>query len=166
MKQDKKKNTNLLENKEKSITYSIRSITINRFNLIEPGLDIIDKFDILNLKVGFNLDFNYNIENNGFLVTIRIIYHYKFKEKDIPLAELIMTTDFQISDITIVLEVDGEHFRLLDDLLINFVSIAYSSARGLFYAKTQGSFLNRFILPLIDPKEFIAQNLKNIGQSN
>jgi len=153
------------EKQEKSITYHLKGFNIRSFYLFEPGLDITKNIDLLNLKVGFNLDFSHNIELNDFHVTMRILYHYLLNEKDINLLELVLTTEYHISDINIVLEIDGDKFRLPDDLLVNFVSIAYSTARGILFSKTQGSYLNQFILPLIDPKEFIAQNLKIIEQT-
>jgi|GEM_PF-1226142 len=160
-----KKKTITPEKQEKSITYHLKGFNVRNFYLIEPGFDITSNFNILNLKVGFNLDFSHNIDLNDFQVTIRILYHYFLNEKDINLLELVLTTEYHISNIKIVLEIDGDKFRLPDDLLVNFVSIAYSTARGILFSKTQGSYLNQFILPLIDPKEFIAQNLKFIEES-
>jgi hypothetical protein len=157
MKQQKKKNANLPEGKEKSITFGINNIRINRFILVEPGIDITLGFDVTKLKVGFNLDFAYILEQNIFHIIFGITYHYDLNGKDIQLLDLSLITEFLISDIKAVLKVDGDKFIMPDDLLINFTSLAYSTARGILFANTQGSYLNHFILPLIDPK-IIVQN--------
>jgi len=44
---------------------------------------------------------------------------------------------------------------LPDDLLTELVGMTYSTARGIIFAKTQGSFLNKFILPVIDTKVLV-----------
>ena len=160
--QAKKKNTNLSENKDKPVIFTLKGFKIVRFNMVEPGLDIVNGFEIQKLKVGYNLDFSYSMEQNGFQVIAAVIYQYNLNGSDIQLLELALMADYHISEIKNIIEISGDNFRIPDDLLVNFVSIAFSTARGILFAKTQGSFLNQFILPLIDPKSIVQQKLKSL----
>jgi hypothetical protein len=159
-----KKKEPLLKLSEKSITFTLQGIGIVRFSIVEPGLDIISGFDVLKLKHGIKVDFAYNLKENSFQVIMTIVYHYELKENIIQLLELVFMTNFQILELSKHIEIDGNNFKIPNDLLVNFVSIVYSTARGILYAKTQGSFLNQFILPLIDPKVIIEQRLKQMAE--
>jgi hypothetical protein len=160
-----KKKKSLPEAKEMSISFSLRGFNIPRFELVEPGLDITKDFDIFKLKLGINIDFSYNFEQNGYQIIFTIQYHYFLKDKNILLLDLVLITEFSIQEMKSVIKIEGNNFKIPHDLLVTFTSIAYSTARGVIHAKTQGSFLNQFILPLIDPKILVQNKLKAISES-
>ncbi len=158
-----KKNKKSLNNKNEPITISLKGFGILLYNHVEPGLDIISNFDISKLKVGFNIDFAYNLDNNGFQLILSILYSYNLNDKDIVLLELKLLSEFLISDMKSVIKIVGGNLKIPDDLLVKFTSIAYSTARGIVFSKTLGSFLNQFTLPLIDPKEIVQNKLKSMS---
>ncbi len=159
MKQAIKKNSVKPEKKTDVISYTFNGMSIRRFNLIEPGIDITTGFDTQNLKVGTNIDFAFNMEQNGFQVIFSLGYQYDLKGSLISLLELVVLSDFVIKDMKNVVEIRNEAVHIPDELLINLVRITYSSIRGIVFAKTQGSYLNKFILPLIDPGALIRKKL-------
>ena len=152
-----KKNSVLPKNNKNTISFSLRGFKILRYSILEPGLDTTQGFDIKNLKFGFNIDFATNLEHNGFQITLTLVYHYNLNGKDIQLLEFIFLTDFIIKDLLSIVVIDKENINIPHELLVNLTSIAYSSARGVIFAKTQGSFLNQFILPVIDPHFILEQ---------
>ena len=116
--------------------------------------------------MGLNLDFSHSIENSGFQIILTIINQYELNSKDIQLVELIMTAEFEIEEIESVLEVIDGNLRIPDVLLTSLTSITYSSARGIVFAKTQGSFMNQFLLPVLDPSLIVQQKLNSIKELN
>lgn len=143
------------------ITYKLKGFFISRFTIVEPGLDITSNFEIQKLKLGLNLDFSNSFEDSTFRIILTITNQYELNSKDIKLLELMLISDFEIDDIQSVIQINDEKFEVPDDLLTTFVSLTYSSARGIIFAKTQGSYLNQFILPIVDPKLLIEQRLNN-----
>lgn len=53
-------------------------------------------------------------------------------------------------------EVEGIK-KVSSSLGTTLISIAYSTARGIVIERTQGTFLNGIILPVIDPKEVLRE---------
>jgi hypothetical protein len=145
-----------------SINYKLRKFSIRRFSLVEPAFDITSNFDPQKLNINFNIDFENISEQCSFGIIFDIGYFYELNNNNIKLLDISLITDFFISDMNKIIEIEGENFNIPTDLLINFVSIVYSTTRGILFAKTQGSFLNQFLLPLIDPKLIVEQKLKTL----
>lgn len=160
MTQTRKKNLKSFKASNHSIAFSLSGLSIRRFTLVEPGTDITGDFDVNKLKVSFSLDFSHVISDDKFIIYLGIVYHYPLNKNDILLCELILLTEFRIVDLKDVIETKNDRFSLPTGLLQNFVSIAYSTARGILFTKTQGSFLNQFILPLIDSKTLLEQKIR------
>lgn len=144
---------------EKTITYSLNKLIIRKFSIIEPLEDLTADFDRDKFKIGFNLSLSSDPEKSSFQIVLGIFYNYELSGNDMNLLELSLISDFHISNIGTVLEIKGNSFIIPDELLYNLTSVAYSSARGIIFSKTQGSYLNSFILPLMDPKVLVGQTL-------
>ncbi len=138
-----------------TISYKLNNISIRRFSLIEPALDITSNFNSKNLNLGFNLAYAYIKEQNIFQIQLTVVNNYLFNNKNIKLIELVLVCDFKILNLTSIIQMNNESFTLPDDLLTELVGMTYSTARGIIFAKTQGSFLNKFILPVIDTKVLV-----------
>ncbi len=143
-------NTKKLENI--SISYKLSNISIRRFSLIEPALDITTNFNIKKLNLGFNLAYACIKEKNIFQIQLNVVNNYLLNNKNIKLIELVLVCDFEILNLESIIQMNNEGFTLPDDLLTTLVGMTYSTARGIIFSKTQGSFLNQFILPVIDTK--------------
>jgi len=138
-----------------TISYKLNNISIRRFSLIEPALDITSNFNLKNLNLGFNLAYACIKEQNIFQIQLTVVNNYLFNNKNIKLIELVLVCDFKILNLTSIIQMNNEIFTLPDDLLTTLVGMTYSTARGIIFAKTQGSFLNKFILPVIDTKVLV-----------
>ncbi len=53
---------------------------------------------------------------------------------------------------------DKENNSISFELGVTLISIAYSSTRGLIYAKVSGTALKNLILPIINPSDLLKQN--------
>jgi len=62
---------------------------------------------------------------------------------------------FHIENIEEFIEESEGNKKISDNLGTTLISIAYSTARGIVLERTQGTFLNGTILPVIDPKELL-----------
>lgn len=156
------KEQNTMQHDIITTAYRLKGFLIRRFSLIEPGKDIRSEFNPELLKLGINIEFSSNVENNIFLIILTIINKYELAGKEITLLDLDFLSEFEISDMKSVIKIENENFNIPDELLINFISLTYSSARGIIFAKTQGSYLNQYILPVIDPKVLLEHKLRQM----
>lgn len=140
--------------KDSLIQYWLEDIKILKFTLSEiEGLDLKkDNIElVLNLTGGLNTDKNY-VE-----VTTEVQI-YKEGENNEDIAELKVKTVFAIQNADILNE-NGELY-LPKNLLVAFNSISISTTRGILFTKFQGTSIDNFILPLVDPKKFSQEFLK------
>lgn len=151
-------NTKQLENT--IISYKLNNISIRRFSLIEPALDITSDFNLKNLNLAFNLSYAILKEQNIFQTQLTVVNNYMLNNRNIKLIELVLVCDFEIKNLSSFIKINNKKFILPDDLLKTLIDLTYSTARGIIFSKTQGSFLNQFILPVIDPKALI-QSMMN-----
>lgn len=146
-------NTKQLENT--TISYKLNNISIRRFSLIEPALDITSNFNLKNLNLAFNLVYSILKEQNIFQIQLTVVNNYMLNNRNIKLIELVLVCDFEIKNLSSIIQMNNEKFILPDDLLKTLIDLTYSTARGIIFSKTQGSFLNQFIIPVIDSKALI-----------
>ena len=69
-------------------------------------------------------------------------------------------TTFHISEIDKI--ADGESLNLPKNLGITLLSISLSTTRGAFAAKTEGHFLQNYLIPLINPQMMYEEYLESL----
>ena len=142
------------------ITFNLTNFSIKKFQLIEPDPKIIENFNPENLNISLNLDYDFDKNSKSFKMNLAITYKFntvEFTEKLIDF-ELISVFDFKDIDI---FRNDNDNIEIPNHILIQLFSVTYSGARGILFSKTQGSFLNKFLLPLVDPNETLKKLLQN-----
>lgn len=117
----------------------------------------VDKIDSSKLTIGFNLDFNWQIEQENFYLKLTIHYNYKNDEEEIGLVKFSFTTGFHVRGLKDSLNADGSNFQLPDSLMMTFLSTSVSSGRGMLAYKLAGTPLSDFYLPLVDVNDFLNQ---------
>ena len=70
--------------------------------------------------------------------------------------------EFHISNIKKNIEQEVDSFKVPDSVMERLTDIAISSARGIIIAKTVGSFVNKFYLPIFDAK-MVLKEIKKQG---
>ncbi len=164
-KQMKKGNiVNMPDPLETKITVGIIGFRINRFILIEPGYDITNSFELDNFQIGTQVQFAENIEDESLQVVLTIFYPYNLNGQVINLIDFSLVTDFKLVNLKEIAKLDNQGLQIPNSILKNLVAISYSTARGILFAKTQGSFLNRIILPIIDINELVQHTIDNFQQ--
>lgn len=109
----------------------------------------------IDFKIGQNTALN--IEKKNIRLRINIILQAKKNEKEnLGLKGAFgIEFHFHIEDLEQYL-VDQEGKKLIDGKLGGTLSgIAYSTARGIVYERTRGTFLEGFLLPVINPNTLL-----------
>lgn len=121
--------------------FILQHFKVIKFSLIEPNKNIMDSFSPENLDNRINVELfeHPNGINKRIAITIMISYNLPDGKKELLNSSIL--TEFQMLRPNIF---DRE-------FLTTFVSIAYSTCRGILFEKTRGHLLNRVILPIVDP---------------
>ncbi len=133
------------------IEYGLKKIQILKFNLSEINDVNLDLNKIhMSLQIEGDL-----IDKNGFIkITTSIIVSNAInKSKKKKIAELKVSYLFELNGIENLID-EGNKTYLPKNLINTFNTIAISSSRGILFTKFQGTKIQNFILPLIDPSQF------------
>lgn len=144
------------------IVYTINSIQVLKSYMLEPDETISNDFKIENLQLGLKLDFSFDLEKSTFKILILPVYNYIFNENNLVLLEFAVVTEFEIKDLKDFIELSKDEAAFPKEMIYPLVSLAYSTTRGIIFAKTQGSFLNQLILPFINVVDFVDKKMEEI----
>ena len=141
---------------EKSMQFGLTSIKqkSSYLNSLESfGIEDF-KIEKLGLEKGYKIGFN---EDNGqFSVETAIDFIYNDKNQNqTKLFGVTIELQFHFIDFEgIIKVVDEGVIDVPDKIVVNLVSIAYSTARGVLHSLTAKSDYDGIYLPLTNPKEF------------
>jgi hypothetical protein len=117
----------------------------------------VSKVDLKKLSIGFNVGFDWKLQEEHFFVTLTVFYKYKIDGVELELSRFITTTGYEVKGLKGILNVKEKGFELPDFFILTFVGTAVSSARGMLAYKLAGTILADFYLPLVDPQSFLNQ---------
>ena len=151
------------EQKKIGINFGIKEIKTIRFSFNDiPESDSIkaNEAQYQILPASF---FNYEENIVGFDIILTMYIQGKPKRK---VCELITRLSFAVNNLKeIVPEDDKNTPKLPDQFMQTLLSISLSTTRGILFAKTEGSTLNKYYLPILNPANFkptgILPNTKN-----
>jgi hypothetical protein len=142
---------------EKKITFALLGIQNLKFLQLNP-FDVIPGFNLDNVQfeTGLNLNYKWNIEQNRFAVVIHNFYKHKNGSEDITLFELKEIMDYNVKNLSDLFTVRSpSDFDIDLNLEVTLVGIAISTFRGILHEKTKGTIYNQYILPVVNPMDFI-----------
>lgn len=141
------------EEKKIVINFGIKEIKTLRFSLN----DFADAESIKNENVHFQIlpatFVKYEEKIIGFDIIINVYIQREIK--NIVVCELIVRVSFIINNLNeIVPESDKHAPNLPEHFMQTLLSISLSTCRGILFSKTEGSILNKFYLPILNPARF------------
>ena len=145
-----------LHDSTEQINFAIQRIDIKRFSLIEPDMDKFLSNEEFDIDGEIGIDFGISV-NKNIVVTIKT--SIKHPDNEINYLDFILNTEFSISDSKFSFKSNEDIKSLPSSFLTQIASIAYSTARGIIFAKTLGSYLNQYILPLADMNQIVEHYL-------
>lgn len=138
-----------------NIRFKLASIEQEKLTLNIQDIDVA-KFDDNQLKFQYKIETLVQISKNTILVKPSIRYLYK----ETRLLELTVVLNFSIDNLSAVIEVDKENqtINTKADILPTFVSTAYSTLRGIVYARSSEIFLSKYPIPMIEVATLVQKN--------
>lgn len=109
--------------------------------------------EVIAVNKAFHISFN---KTSGILtIRLKIDFHCRH-ESSSPLALFggVIQFDYGLMDFEEVIKEQDSNVLIPNDLIINLLSISFSTSRGILAAFTAGTDYNNFFFPLIDTSEF------------
>lgn len=137
-----------------SVRIRLNSIKEEEFKFSEKDIDSIES---KLLTLGFLIAYEVDVKKNIFATKLTVIYNYKLNKEDRELLRFTIVVKFKVDDLKNVAKYneDDKSFNVTNEMLITFLGIAISSARGMLVYKLSGTILSKYYLPLVDVKEML-----------
>ena len=137
---------------ERPIQFLLKGIELLDFSIINPN-KILPPEIIFN----FNLRIEHKIlaENNFLAVVVAIDIHGDLKEPKY--GSLIVSCIYEVPEMTEYINSETNMPGFPEIFMTTLNSISISTARGILFSQLRGTLLHNAILPVVDPKSFVAQ---------
>lgn len=135
--------------KEIPVTFRLDRFEIVSFNL--NPVDLKDDIDLKTINYNIGYDVITVLEKNEFIILIKVVIHYKDKM----LGNIATRTIFDIPNLSQIVKNITQESNFDEAILAAWLTIAYSTTRGILLEKTAISTPGPLLLPLIEPLSLI-----------
>lgn len=142
-----------METEIKQIEMKLLKVKEVGFCLNTEAIDSISDFDINKLQIEFGFKADPKLDVNIFTLSILVRYMYEIDAKLERIAELSTANVFEINDLSSFIKCNDEGIQDVSGILPTLVGVAVGTLRGLLLAKTAGTILSDYPLPIVNPTE-------------
>jgi len=137
--------------KVEQIQFSLQGIKTEQFATFQENYTPKKEIGI---AVELELKLNQSIKQVGVVLTL----HYDQSKKKIIL--LVLSCHFRIEDESWknLVNIDNTLLTLPRDFVTHLSTLTVGTARGVLFAKTEGSFCSQFLVPLINVDSIVSQD--------
>lgn len=142
--------------KHPAIQVKLTQVKTEEITFKEPDEEFITSFDERYLQVGIGVKFSPYKENSTLTIHLHFFYEYiRDAEPTIKLLSYQGAFTYIIDDFNENVTIHDHAVHVTDHILTTLLGISISTARGIIIAKTAGSFINKYYLPIFDPQEIL-----------
>lgn len=144
-----------------NIKYRIYSINQEEFSLNIEGVDLSNMND-LTLKFQYKMETLLKMNEDLILVkpSVRLLYN----ESPVLTASVIVSYSVQTLDNAFSIDRDNQQINIKADILPSFIGAAYSTLRGIVYARTIDTPLATYPIPMIELQTLISKNAISVEE--
>lgn len=144
-----------------NIKYRIDSINQEEFSLNIEGVDLSNMND-LTLKFQYKMETLLKMNEDLILVkpSVRLLYN----ESPVLTASVIVCYSVQTLDNAFSIDRDNQQINIKADILPSFIGAAYSTLRGIVYARTIDTPLATYPIPMIELQTLISKNAISVEE--
>ena len=144
-----------------NIKYRIDSISQEEFSLNIEGVDLSNMND-------HTLKFQYKMETllkmNEDLILVKPSVRLLYDESPVLTASVIVSYSVQTLDDAFTIDRDNQQINIKANILPSFIGAAYSTLRGIVYARTIDTPLATYPIPMIETQTLISKNAISVEE--
>lgn len=147
----------------KEFKFRIRQMSERSFFLNIPHINESPEIDYSHLLVSLDFDFHCSdLESNLLTISTIASYSYSHKNNKVKLLESSTINQFEINDMKELLECNNNDqvFKDKANIIPILLNISISTLRGIIIARTAGTPMAAFPLPVVDVKKIIQKKKK------
>ena len=119
--------------------------------MMSPG-ELGDNVNPDAIQIGFSSQINPDVENNIFNLVFGTRYEFEGKV----VLESLYKFEFEVKNLSQFIVFNDDQSITVNHLMPHCLSVATGTMRGILVAKTAGTILSKFPLPMIDANQLSA----------
>lgn len=136
-------------------SFSVR-YRLNNINIIKFYFNNLNNDKLKPNKISSEFTVGFNIHKDKEIITIQIGVKIIGKEIKSDISELIVNYDYHVIGLKNIEHKDGK-LKMPNEFMLSLLALSYNTTRGIFYEKCAATCLSNFILPIINPKDFLSK---------
>lgn len=142
---------------EEKVNVKFRLVSIDNEHYI-PNLEGIELNSIPEERLKFQYKIDTVIQKSKGNICVIPSIRYSYEDRELLVASVVFTYSVLNLDNTIIVDKENQRINVKADIFPSLVGAAYSTLRGIVYARTSGTPLAKYPLPLIEVKTLVEKN--------
>lgn len=142
---------------EEKVNVKFRLVSIDNEHYI-PNLEGIELNSIPEERLKFQYKIDTVIQKSKGNICVIPSIRYSYEDRELLVASVVFTYSVLNLDNTIIVDKENQRINVKADIFPSLVGAAYSTLRGIVYARTSGTPLAKYPLPLIEVKTLVDKN--------
>lgn len=142
---------------EEKVNVKFRLVSIDNEHYI-PNLEGIELNSIPEERLKFQYKIDTVIQKSKGNIRVIPSVRYSYEDRELLVASVVFTYSVLNLDNTIIVDKENQRINVKADIFPSLVGAAYSTLRGIVYARTSGTPLAKYPLPLIEVKTLVEKN--------
>ena len=144
-----------------NIKYRIDSISKEEFSL---NIEVVDLSNMNDLTLKFQYKMETLLKMNEDLILVKPSVRLLYNESPVLTASVIVSYSVQTLDNAFSIDRDNQQINIKADILPSFIGAAYSTLRGIVYARTIDTPLATYPIPMIELQTLISKNAISVEE--
>ena len=144
-----------------NIKYRIDSISKEEFSL---NIEVVDLSNMNDLTLKFQYKMETLLKMNEDLILVKPRVRLLYNESPVLTASVIVSYSVQTLDNAFSIDRDNQQINIKADILPSFIGAAYSTLRGIVYARTIDTPLATYPIPMIELQTLISKNAISVEE--
>jgi len=140
-----------MKTQEQNIEFQLQAIELLDINLIYPVAPLSNP-----TTFNFNINIEHKINSENSLIIVIALINIIHEDNVTILGSLKASCIFKIANFNDFFDSETKQVSFPESSITTLNSITISTTRGIMFAQFKGTFLNRAILPVINPQNFVA----------
>ena len=137
---------------EENVNIQMRLASVSEVSfMMSPG-ELGDNVNPDAIQIGFSSQINPDVENNIFNLVFGTRYEFEGKV----VLESLYKFEFEVKNLSQFIVFNDDQSITVNHLMPHCLSVATGTMRGILVAKTAGTILSKFPLPMIDANQLSA----------
>lgn len=136
---------------ENNVNIQMRLVSVNEVSFMMAPAIITDDVKPESIQLGFSNQVRPDIEHDR----IAVVFGIRYELNGDRALECVYRFEFEVKELAQFVKIHDDNHVTITHIMPHLLSVAVGTMRGILVAKTAGTNLSKFPLPMIDPNRLM-----------